>query len=78
MTQLIKKIKLIALWGGGGCGKDTLLNYAVNNLPELHKVVSYTTRTKRDYEKEGEDYYFIDKTEFGDKVLNGEILEVST
>lgn len=78
MTQPTKKIKLIALWGGGGCGKDTLLNYAINNLPELHKVISYTTRIKRDYEKDGEDYFFIDKIEFTEKLLNGEILEAST
>lgn len=72
------KIKLIALWGGGGCGKDTLLNYAISCCPELHKVISYTTRTKRDYEQEGIDYYFIDKIDFADKLIKGEILEAST
>ena len=72
------KIKLITLWGGGGCGKDTLLNHAIQQLPELHKVISYTTRTKRDYEQEGIDYYFIDKEDFTQKLLKGDIIEAST
>ena len=76
--QLPTKIKLIALWGGGGCGKDTLLNYTIAHCPEFHKVISYTTRAKREHEQEGIDYYFINKVDFADKLVNGEILEATT
>lgn len=73
------KIKLIVLFGPSAGGKDTLLNYLVQTYPNIfHKVISYTTRQKRDYEHEGIDYYFIDNSTFTQKVLNGDIIEATS
>ena len=58
----MKKIKIIALFGEAGSGKD----YIQNTLTEsvwgkryLHKVISSTTRPPREGEKDGVDYHFI-------------------
>lgn len=62
-----KKTKIIALFGKSGSGKDTALKAAVLNYPRLHKIIPTTTRPKRDYETEGEDYFFINEEEFRNK-----------
>lgn len=74
----MQRYKLIALFGPSGAGKDTLLNYITSAYPaQFHKVVSYTTRMKREGEKEGEDYYFISPEDFTNRVLQGTMLEAT-
>lgn len=54
------KKTLIVLMGESASGKDTILNQLVSYRPDLfHKVIPYTTRPKRENEKDGVDYYFI-------------------
>lgn len=72
------KIKIVALFGKGGSGKDTLQKSLVEGIPEdFHGIVSCTTRPKRDYEQDGIDYHFISNGEFTNQVLNGEMLEAT-
>lgn len=59
----MEKIKVIALVGKSGAGKD----YCMRRMAELnnyHIIVSSTTRPKRDYEIEGVDYHFLTEKEF--------------
>lgn len=53
--------KMIALCGKSGSGKDTIIKSVLDNCPPdlVNKKISFTTRPKRDYEVNGEDYYFV-------------------
>ncbi len=72
MTE--NKIKLIALFGPRGSGKDTLKTWAAAHL-DLNPTISVTTRPPREYEVEGQDYYFISKTEFNTLKENDRLIE---
>jgi len=47
-----------------GAGKSTLCRYIREHLPEILYSVSYTTRTPRKGEVDGEDYFFVSEDEF--------------
>ena len=72
----MKKIKILALFGKSGCGKDTIQNKLLQLAPEtFHKIVSYTTRPRRQNEVEGSDYYFISQKEFTDLMYEDKFIE---
>ena len=75
--KLMNKYKILALYGKGGTGKDTIQKWLVSNNKDFNGIISYTTRPIRDNEKDGIDYYFIDNEEFAKKVLNGSMLEAT-
>lgn len=56
----MEKIKILALFGKSGAGKDTILSYLVNNF-DFNRIVLTTTRPPRSNEIEGVDYHFIKK-----------------
>lgn len=58
------KTKIIALMGEAGAGKDYLLKQAIYRYPELHEIISCTTRPKREGEIDGKNYYFMTDEEF--------------
>lgn len=75
----MSKYNIIALFGPSGAGKDTVMNWVLKKYPkELHKIINCTTRPKREYEKDGKDYFFLSDEEFAINVLNtGHILEAT-
>jgi guanylate kinase len=58
-----------------GAGKTTLLRKVMEKLPGLHFSVSYTTRSPRANETEGEDYHFVSPSAFEKMVEEDEFLE---
>ena len=58
-----------------GAGKTTLLRRVMEELPGLRFSVSYTTRSPRPNEREGEDYHFISPSIFQKMVEQNEFLE---
>ncbi|MGL5519852.1 MAG: guanylate kinase [Metamycoplasmataceae bacterium] len=70
--------KIIIIAGPSGVGKGTI-EKELFKIKELNLIfsVSATTREKRDGEKEGESYYFINKEKFNEKIKNNEFLEWS-
>lgn len=66
---------LVVLSGPSGAGKDTILDKLKESTFTFDKTISATTRAMRDGEKDGVDYFFIDKTTFEEKIENGEFLE---
>ena len=75
---MMDKYKMLALFGKSSAGKDTIQKYLIMTYPiRVNGIISYTTRPKRDYEKNGVDYFFTNPVEFGKKVLNGTMLEAT-
>jgi len=58
-----------------GSGKSTLVSHLMAGVPDLMFSISYTTRTPRGAEKNGESYHFISRAEFEAMVARGEFLE---
>lgn len=73
---------IIAIVGKSSAGKDTLLNktydyFNTSKLFSAHKIISDTTRPKRNNEKDGIDYNFLSEKRFLFKKENNEYLEYS-
>lgn len=69
--------KIIAICGKAGSGKDTILQRVVAACPQLHEIVSCTTRPMREGEANGINYFYLTGEQFGEKVLRGEMLEAT-
>lgn len=74
----MNKYKIIALFGPSGVGKDAIQNRIASSYEDMHKIISCTTRPKRDYEVEGQDYFFLEPIQFAQKVLDGSMLEATS
>ncbi|MDE6550966.1 MAG: guanylate kinase [Clostridia bacterium] len=66
---------LIVLSGPSGVGKDTLFRLAAERNPNLKESISVTTRAPRVGEKEGVNYFFLNKSDYDTMLANGEFLE---
>ena len=61
----MNKVKVIALFGKAGSGKDTILRALVKADPDkFNEIVSCTTRPPREGEQEGVNYHFLTEKEF--------------
>ena len=66
---------MVVLSSPSGAGKTTLTRKLLADHPDMAMSVSATTRPPRPGEVEGTDYFFIDKTRFGELEAAGEFLE---
>lgn len=74
----MNKIKVIALYGKAGAGKDALLQTTMKLAgPELNEIISCTTRPPRQGEVNHVNYHFVTLEEFTQMVLNGDMLEAT-
>lgn len=67
--------KLIVITGPSGVGKGTIIKSLLKNHPEVYLSISATTRKPREGEINGTHYYFLNVTEFKQRVEAGEFLE---
>lgn len=70
------KIKILAIVGESGTGKDTIAKRLCKNK-KYHPIVSTTTRPKREGEIEGVNYHFVSPDTFGDLVAKDKMLEAT-
>lgn len=70
----MKKGKFIVISGPSGVGKGTIFNKLFKELNAWYSV-STTTRSPREGEVDGVNYFFISKEEFLKKIEAGEFLE---
>lgn len=66
---------IFVITGPSGCGKSTLAWGVLDEVEDLDFSVSYTTRRKRESEREGKDYYFVSKEEFEEMIKANKLLE---
>jgi guanylate kinase len=64
--------KLFIVTGPSGTGKTTISNFLINKHQNLKKVITCTTRGKR---SEDDQYRFLSKEEFVERINNEEFLE---
>ena len=67
--------KVIALVGESGSGKDTMMKRLLNKAPELHEIVSCTSRPQREGEKHGVNYFYYTPEQFIEKIQNNNMAE---
>ena len=67
--------QLYIITAPSGTGKTTLIKRAIKEIDHLGVSISYTTRSPRASEHDGQSYYFIDDATFQDKIKQGEFVE---
>ena len=67
--------KAIIFCAPSGAGKTTIVRYLLKTIQSLKFSISATTRSPRINEVDGEDYHFISKIDFLDRIEKNEILE---
>lgn len=66
---------LIVISGPSGCGKGTLCSELLKNNKKIFLSISMTTRSPRNGEEEGVNYYFVSKEEFEKRIKENKFLE---
>jgi len=66
---------LLIVSGPAGSGKTTLCERMLEELPEIERVVTATTRAPRGGEVDTVDYYFFDHDTFQAKIETGDFYE---
>lgn len=69
---------ILVLSGPSGSGKSTLIKEMVKDIGPYYFSISTTTRAPREGEKEGVDYYFVDKEHFKNDICEELFLEYAT
>lgn len=68
--------KIYYIMGKSSSGKDTLYRELGKRMPELKTVVPYTTRPIRQGEKNGREYFFVEKSDLEKLKQENKILEM--
>ena len=66
---------LIIISSTSGTGKTTICKKIIKHDKKVKLSVSHTTRSPRDNEINGEDYFFISNDKFNSKILDKQFLE---
>jgi len=74
LSSAIRPGKLFVLSGPGGVGKSTITK-ALSDHPDFWVSISATTRSPRNGELDGVDYFYISSQEFEKRISNNEFLE---
>jgi guanylate kinase len=76
--QFVEPGLLLVVSAPSGAGKTSLVNALVSNDENIRVSVSHTTRARRGNEREGENYFFVDRAQFTTMVAAGAFLEHAT
>lgn len=70
--------EFVVLSGPTAVGKGTIGEYVKNNFKQISIAISATTRPPRLGEINGQNYYFLSRVEFDNRVRAGDFLEYAT
>lgn len=62
------KARMIILAAPSGAGKSSFVDRITREMPQLRDTVTYTTRTQRSGESQGNPYFFVSREEFLQKI----------
>ncbi|BDA45898.1 Guanylate kinase [Coccomyxa sp. Obi] len=65
----------VVISGPSGVGKDAVIKALQASRPDLHFVVTATSRPKRPGEVDGVDYFFVSKEQFEEWIRSEELVE---
>ena len=67
-SQSAREGMLFVVSAPSGTGKTSLCRELIDSLPNLRQSISFTTRSKRDGEKDGVDYFFTNPEDFQEMI----------
>ncbi len=68
--------KIFYIMGKSSSGKDTIYKRLSERMPELQRIVPYTTRPIRDGEQDGVEYHFVGEDRLREMQEAGRVIEV--
>ncbi len=73
------KYYIVAVMGQAGAGKDSFVDAIIKGgyIPWAKPIISCTTRPIRENEQDGVNYHYLTHEEFGEQVINGDMLEAT-
>jgi guanylate kinase len=71
----MNKKKIIVITAPSGAGKTSIVQSLLNKYPALGFSISAATRTKRENEIHGKDYYFLTPETFQQHIENNDFIE---
>lgn len=67
--------KIIIITAPSGAGKTSITHRLLSQFPDLAFSISAATRSRRDYETDGVDYYFLALDDFRQRIQQNEFIE---
>ena len=74
-TNIARRGLMLVLSSPSGAGKTSLAHQLIKDDSNISLSISMTTRPARPREKEGEDYFFVNKNKFQTAIEEGALLE---
>ena len=66
---------LYIISGPSGCGKSSLVSSVIDQVPDIARSISYTTRLKRPEENDGVHYHFVNDKIFQEMIQQKKFVE---
>lgn len=73
--MLKKKNPILIISGPSGVGKDSIIREIEKIDPKYQRMVTCTSRPKNEQEVEGDDYFFLSKSQFESYIKDGAFVE---
>ena len=67
--------KIFYLMGKSSSGKDTIYKELIQRFPKMKRIVLYTTRPRREGERDGVEYFFTDEEKLQQFRNQGQLIE---